>query len=474
LISLGSAEAQKLVTPIQYLTVILHAVIMTVLSVGIFVVSRSGIKAQTKLDLGLIYQFLAAFTMAVQCVFSMRATTEISLSSVSYLIIWVTVFPIVAPNKIGRSLVANIASACTLYLAYAVFSGFDGVEVGLKQIGFATGPVLTVALIIMIPVYFHNKLRKDLKNVEKMGSYELVGKIGEGAMGEVWRARHNLLAHESAIKLIKPESLIKRSDESNADLVIKRFEREARATAALKSPNTVNLYDFGVTDAGTCYYVMELLDGLDLDTLVERFGPVEPNRAVYLLRQICYSLIEAHEANLIHRDIKPANIFTCRLKPYCDVVKVLDFGLVKRTVFTSDETKLTTDGMVTGTPAFLAPEQAKGEKNVDGRADIYAVGCVAYWLLTGKHVFEEDTPIKVILAHVGETPVPPSKRTELEIPPALESAILKCLEKDPSNRPQSARQLEEMLAAVKLAQNWSLKKAEQWWDKHLPAKEMNK
>jgi serine/threonine-protein kinase len=274
--------------------------------------------------------------------------------------------------------------------------------------------------------------------------------------------------------LIKPESLVKRADESSADLAVKRFEREARATAALKSPNTVNLYDFGVTDAGTCYYVMELLDGLDLDTLVERFGPVEPNRAVYLLRQICYSLIEAHEAKLIHRDIKPANVFACRLKPYCDVIKVLDFGLVKRTVFTSDETKLTTDGMVAGTPAFLSPEQAKGEKDVDARADIYAVGCVAYWLVTGKQVFEADTPIKVILAHVGDPPVPPSKRTELEIPPALEAAILKCLEKDPSNRPQNARELEEMLAAVKFEKHWSLKKAEQWWDKHLPAKEMDK
>jgi serine/threonine-protein kinase len=474
LLSLGAAEAQKMITPVQYLSVIWTAIVTTALSVGIFLISRSGLKAQTKLDLGLAYQFLGSCTLAAQCLISMRPDAGISLSDVSYVIIMVTVIPVVALNKFGRSFAANVASACSLYVVYAVLSPLDVVDIGIRQVGFASGPVVAVALIIMIPVYFHNKLRTDLKKVEKMGSYELVDKIGEGAMGEVWRARHNLLAHESAIKLIKPESLVKRADESSADLAVKRFEREARATAALKSPNTVNLYDFGVTDAGTCYYVMELLDGLDLDTLVERFGPVEPNRAVYLLRQMCYSLIEAHEANLIHRDIKPANVFACRLKPYCDVIKVLDFGLVKRTVFTSDETKLTTDGMVAGTPAFLSPEQAKGEKDVDGRTDIYAVGCVAYWLLTGCQVFEADTPIKVILAHVGETPIPPSKRTELEIPPALEAAILKCLEKDPSNRPQSARELEEMLAAVKFEKHWSLKKAEQWWDKHLPSKEMSK
>jgi serine/threonine-protein kinase len=202
LLSLGAAEAQKMITSVQYLSVIWTAVITTALTVGIFLVSRSELKSQTKLDLGLVYQFLGASTLAAQCLVSMPADSGISLSVVSNVSIYVTVMPVVALNKFGRSFLANVASAFSLYLAYAVLSVFDLVDVGIKQVGFASGPVIAVALIIMIPVYFHKKLRRSLKTVEKMGSYELVGKIGEGAMGEVWRARHNLLAHESAIKLI--------------------------------------------------------------------------------------------------------------------------------------------------------------------------------------------------------------------------------------------------------------------------------
>jgi len=251
------------------------------------------------------------------------------------------------------------------------------INASAELITIQTGPLVSVALLAMVPVYFHNKIGKDLERADKMGSYELVTKLGEGGMGEVWKARHNLLASSSAIKLIKPEMILQSSGDSNPDLAIRRFEREARATAALKSPNTINLYDFGQSESGICYYVMELLDGMDLGALVERFGPIEPGRAIKLLKQVCYSLIEAHEVGMVHRDIKPANIYLCRMKTHFDVVKVLDFGLVKRSMLPTQETKLTMDGMLTGTPAFIAPELAKGEKEIDGPTSMQLVA----WLI---------------------------------------------------------------------------------------------
>ena len=335
----------------------------------------------------------------------------------------------------------------------------------------SAGPVVTFALVTMVPVYFREKTSRDLEEADKMGSYELIRKLGEGGMGEVWKARHILLAHTTAIKLIKAEALLRRAGDSNAELAIRRFEREARATAALKSVNTVDLYDFGTTDDGTCYYVMELLDGMDLGALVKRFGPLPAHRAVHLLRQVCYSLIEAHERGMVHRDIKPANVFVCRMKPHHDVIKVLDFGLVKHKRIKIDETRLTSDGIVIGTPSYMAPELAVGEDEIDGRADLYSLGCVAYWLLTGVDVFEGDTPMKVIVSHVGEAPPRPSARSGIEIPRSLEDITLSCLEKNPNDRPQSARELEDRLADLELNETWNQRAAEQWWKIHLPEDE---
>jgi serine/threonine-protein kinase len=215
---------------------------------------------------------------------------------------------------------------------------------------------------------------------------------------------------------------------------------------------------------------MELLDGLDLRSLVERFGPLPPERAIHLLRQACHSLADAHVRALIHRDVKPANIFTCRRGLDLDFVKVLDFGLVKQSAGAgADRTQLTGEGIASGTPAFMAPEMATGEKQIDARADVYALGCVAYWLLTGKLVFEGDTAMKILLQLVRDTPVAPSARSEMEIPSELDRVVLACLEKNPTGRPANARELDLALAScASLLPPWDRERAEAWWAKHMP------
>ncbi len=279
-------------------------------------------------------------------------------------------------------------------------------------------------------------------------------------MGEVWRAEHDLLARPAAVKLISPEVLGKTN---GSPVALHRFEREARATAALHSPHTIGIYDFGTTPENTFYYVMEFLEGLNLETLIERFGPISPGRAIYLLKQVCKSLAEAHHAGLTHRDIKPANIYTTRQGLEYDFIKVLDFGLVKGESTNGDHTLLTLPGTANGTPAFMAPELAVGKKDVDARVDIYSLGCVAYWLLTGQLVFENSNRVGMAVDHVSEAPTPPSQRTEIEVPEALDQVILSCLEKDPNARPSSALDLYDRLEACNLDSAWNQKQAKDWW-----------
>jgi serine/threonine protein kinase len=216
---------------------------------------------------------------------------------------------------------------------------------------------------------------------------------------------------------------------------------------------------------------MELLDGLDADTLVRRSGPIPAERAVHLLRQVCHSLSEAESCELVHRDIKPANIFLCRYGEEYDFVKVLDFGIVKASDETADaEPALTRENAVHGTPAFIAPEQALGGSRLDGRADIYATGCVAYWLLTGQFVFKAETSMGLLLHHAQTLPTAPSARTDLPIPTALDQLVLSCLAKDPAQRPQSARELSRRLAEVECASAWTEDRARDWWAEHQPAR----
>ena len=284
-------------------------------------------------------------------------------------------------------------------------------------------------------------------------------------MGEVWRAKHRMLVRPAAVKLIRPETLGGEDQNKRRD-VVRRFEREAQATAALRSPHTVELYDFGVTNEGIFYYVMELLDGLDLRTLVDTFGSVPPERAIHLMRQSCHSLEDAHQSGLVHRDIKPANVFACRRGIDYDFVKVLDFGLVKETVPRSEAADQTMDGLVRGTPAFMAPEMAAGA-TLDGRVDLYALGCVGYWLVTGQVVFEGADPVVTLVRHVRDQPVPPSVRRGAPLPRDFEATLLACLEKDPARRPQTAAELSARLTACESeVEPWTSSRAEAWWRDH--------
>jgi len=287
-------------------------------------------------------------------------------------------------------------------------------------------------------------------------------------MGEVWRADHRLLARSAAIKLVRPE-VLGASTAAEARLILRRFEREAQATAALGSPYTIRLFDFGMTDEGTFYYVMELLTGRDLESLVREFGPLPAERALYLLRQACHSLADAHSRGIVHRDVKPANIYVCRMGLDYDFVKVLDFGLVKvRDRSIPGQTLLTAEHATTGTPAYMAPEVILGEADVDRRADVYALGCVAYYMLTGQLVFEADTPMKMLVQHVQSAPIPPSQRTELEIPRELDELVLACLQKNPNNRPQDAQELFELSSRCGTSDAWTTAAAKTWWQTHLP------
>ena len=292
-----------------------------------------------------------------------------------------------------------------------------------------------------------------------LGHYRLVEKLGEGGMGEVWRARHQLLARPCAVKLIRPDRL-----GGNRDAAVGRFRLEARAISRLTSPNTVRLYDFGVSETGSLYFVMELLDGLDLFTLIQRFGPLPAARAVPILRQACRSLAEAHAAGLLHRDIKPHNLFLCRLGVDFDVVKVLDFGLVKSVG--QDDANLTADGVLTGTPAYMPPERVTGSPGGE-TSDLYSLGCVAFWMLTGKPVFSGD-PMAMLIHHV-RTPAPrPSDVLGALVSAPLEQLVLDCLAKEPTQRPASALALDRRLAELERADPWGQEQAERWWREHVP------
>jgi DNA-binding NtrC family response regulator len=293
-----------------------------------------------------------------------------------------------------------------------------------------------------------------------LGHYRLMEKLGEGGMGEVWRARHQLLARPCAIKLIRPELL----GESKRETATERFRLEARTISQLTSPNTVRLYDFGVSETGSFYFVMELLTGMDVASLVQRFGPLAPERVVWVLRQACRSLGEAHAAGVLHRDIKPHNLFLCRLGLDFDVVKVLDFGLVKS--LHEGAAQLTTEGVLTGTPAYMPPERVLGAL-ADERSDLYALGCVAYWMLTGRTVFTGE-PMAVMIHHARTPAQSPSKMSGLPIPDGLEQIVLACLEKAPENRPSSAIELWRQLGDVTLTTPWTPERAEGWWREHLP------
>jgi len=417
------------------------------------------------LDIALVYEVLLALGIGVV---NQWQPHRVLAGRLSWICVLVLIFPMIVPNTPRKTLIASLiaASMDPFGLLIAHWRGLAVPAFSIILWNYL--PNYVCAVIAVIPSKIMVRIGRHVLRARELGSYRLVELIGRGGMGEVWRATHRMLARPAAIKLIKPE-ILGNSGKDGGAAVVQRFRREAEAASFLQSPHTIRLYDFGETRAGTFYFVMELLDGLDLETLVAQHGPLPPERVIHVLRQMCHSLAEAHDRGMIHRDVKPANIFLCRLGREYDFVKVLDFGLVK---FDQDESIMDTikaaAEVTTGTPAYMAPEMANGEA-VDRRADLYAVGCVAYWLLTGHLVFEAESALRMLIQHIQAQPVPPSQRSDQIVPPALERLIMRCLEKDPARRPSSADEIVAELDGAEVESEWDQQRAREWWERHVAA-----
>ena len=299
------------------------------------------------------------------------------------------------------------------------------------------------------------RLRRRMRKVQRLGQYRLQKKIGEGGMGKVYLAKHALLRRPTAIKLLNSEGANKQH--------ITRFEREVQFTAQLTHPNTIAIYDYGRTPDGVFYYAMEYLQGISLNQVVAEAGPLPPGRVIHILVQASGSLAEAHAAGLIHRDVKPANLILGERGGVYDFVKVLDFGLV-REINQSESVAVTQVDTITGTPLYLSPEQINAPDTLDGRSDLYALGAVGYFLLTGEVVFSGANVVDIFRQHLSEAPQSPSERLGRELPADLEAVILQCLAKDRNERPASAAVLAEALQACESAGTWSARDAQTWWE----------
>ena len=395
-----------------------------------------------------------------------RHISIVSIDGVPWVGVWILMVPHLLPLSPRQTAIGSLLSASIQPLYFTASLVAHGIPPAIdwwvwRFIADVSVPVYICAGIAIAGSRVVYRLTRQLSDARQLGSYRLEEKLGDGGMGEVWKARHRMLARPAAIKLIRPDATGS-PDAEVARTALARFEREAQATSMLGSPHTIEIYDFGVAEGGRFYYVMELLDGMDLRTMIERHGPVPVNRAVYLLTQVCHSLADAHESGLIHRDVKPANIFACRRGREDDFVKVLDFGLVKETG--ARDVQLTAEGTTTGTPAFMAPEAVHSADRMDARSDLYALGCVGYWLVTGRLVFERDTPIQTLLSHLNDVPPLLSTRTSQPIPERFEHAIRECLEKDPARRPPSAEALAELLDdSLEGMPRWTPADARAWW-----------
>jgi serine/threonine protein kinase len=333
--------------------------------------------------------------------------------------------------------------------------------------------LLLASLIILMFSYSHVLWRRKLTEAHLMarqlGQYRLADKIGEGGMGSVYRARHALLRRETALKLLPPDRA-----EPHA---IERFEQEVQLTCRLAHPNTIQVFDYGHTPDGIFYYAMEFIDGLNLTELVARYGPLPEERVIHIVRQVCGSLGEAHGLGLIHRDIKPGNIFVTDRGGVPDSVKVLDFGLVRHfgpNATNANLPEFVGEAGVVGTPNFIAPESIRNPDAADARSDIYSVGVLAYFLLTGEYLFEGATIAEVCEHHINDAPATPGQRMGREFDPGLEAVVMRCLEKDPAHRPQSAAELDAALGRCAVAQAWTTERRTAWWQghRHSPAPAM--
>jgi plasmid stabilization system protein ParE len=431
-------------------------------SLGLFWYTRRADRdPRLLLRLGLAYEVLIALSIGV------LDWAYNAPMGISWIAIIILIFAAIIPAPPRKTLVAALLAASMDPVGAVIWKAAGQEVAGAGDVFINAFPNYLCALVAPLISHIITGLGREVRKAREMGSYVLGDLIGAGGMGEVWQATHRFLARPAAIKLIKP-GVLGAMTTQQSDVLVQRFRREAQAAAMLRSPHTIHLYDFGVTSDGTFYYVMELLNGMDLQTLVSTFGPLPAARTIYLLQQACESLAEAHERGLVHRDIKPGNIQVCRMGQYSDWVKVLDFGLVKSQAGEVHEPGLTAPNTVTGTPAYLSPESALGEA-VDRRTDIYALGCVAYWMLTGRYVFTGDSAMQIVARHVSSEPAPPSRHSGFDVSPALDGLVLACLKKKPSDRPATARELCDRLGECEVETTWTREDARAWWETRMEA-----
>jgi serine/threonine-protein kinase len=315
--------------------------------------------------------------------------------------------------------------------------------------------IVSVGATVVSSVVFG--LRTEVRRARRLGQYTLEAKIGEGGMGVVYRAHHGMMRRPTAIKLLRPDKAV----EAN----LKRFEREVQLTARLTHPHTITLFDYGRTPDGVFYYAMELLDGASLDKVVAVAGRLDPARVVHVLYEVAGALVEAHDVGLIHRDIKPANIILCRQGGLHDFPKVVDFGLVKD-LDPAGDAALTRADVIAGTPLYIAPEAVTAPDSVSPSSDLYSLGAVGYFALTGQHVFQGRTLVEVCSHHLHTAPERPSQRLKVALPADLEAVVLDCLEKDPARRPTGARDLRQRLEACADFGGWTEEDARAWWEEN--------
>jgi len=412
------------------------------------------------LKVGLVFQVLSS--MQIGMAEGALPFADRLIHGHSAIAMWIACFTLLAPAPFRLAMPVAIFSAlmAPLGIAFHVwFRGNPAPDAGIWLI-WSAGPMLMAVIGPWLARWVY-EMGKELEAAREMGSYQLIEPVGHGGMGEVWKAKHRFLARDAAVKLI---------GKSFAATAVqkKRFEREAKVIARLECPHTVSIFDFGTTPSGELYFAMELIRGLNLDQLVQRFGPQPASRVKHIWEGVLKSLDEAHRAGLTHRDIKPSNILLARLGLEHDFVKVVDFGLVKARGV-EEQTQLTMEQTTVGTPAYMAPELAEGdETKVDGRADLYSMACVTYFLLTGKTVFEAPSTMALILKHIKEPVIKPSERGELPVPEELERLVMWCLEKNPEARPQSAHDLLRAIERLEL-EPWCGNEKERWWQTHLPS-----
>jgi serine/threonine-protein kinase len=369
----------------------------------------------------------------------------------------ITGYGLVIPNT-GRRC-ATVAGVMALtYLGTLVVQGLVNGASGGAVLAMLIYPTVWMTVAWVAAAFGAHRLgvlQQQVYDARRLGQYRLQRRLGTGGMGEVWLAEHVLLRQTRAVKVVKPEQAGRRD-------TLARFEREVMATARVRHRNIVEIYDYGRAGDGTFYYVMEYLDGLNLDDLVRRYGALPPARAIHLLRQVCAALGTAHAMGLVHRDVKPENVIVCQCDGESDVVKLLDFGLVKDVRPDTGEPRLTKSDVLTGTPAFMSPEQIEGKVRLDARSDIYGLGCLAYLLLTGQPPFGDRDLLAAVAAHLHEAPVPPS-RARPEISAELDAVVLRCLAKSRDQRFPDAGSLERALAACPEAGGWTEADAAEWW-----------